>query len=108
SVRVEGPWAPASFPRSWSNHGNPAYSNPASQLRSRDTGSLGRRDREDGEADRSPDRGSRAAADAEVRVHGAAFAARGQEVARAVRDAGAQAPDRHLGLDPADDRRLDE
>ena len=48
------------------------------------------------------------AADREEQVDGAAIAARRQEVARAVRDSDAQAPDRHLRADAADRRRADE
>ena len=49
------------------------------------------------------DVGPGAAADAEDRLHGASLAARGQEVARAVRDPHPQAADRHHALDRADD-----
>ena len=84
--------------------GRPEDPNQAQVVRPRDARPLGGRDRAHG----APHRGARhradAAADEEDDLHGAAFAARRQEVARAVRDPHPQAADRHHAHDAADDR----
>ena len=61
-----------------------------------------------GEAHGRPHRRSGPAAHALRALDGAAVAARGQEVARAVRDPDAQAPHRHLRADAPNRRRPDE
>ena len=53
-------------------------------------------------------RGTDSATDGEEQVLRAALPARGQEVARAVRDPHPQAPARHSGADAADGGRADE
>src|SRR6185503_16180671 len=71
--------------------------------RSVDHGDRGHR-----EADRRAAGGSDSVADLEEQMDRAAVAARGQEIARAVRDPDAQASDRHLRADAADGGRADE
>ncbi len=73
-------------------------------LRPPGAGRLGEGDRGPRRADGRPGLRADPAADADRAVHGAAQPARGQEVARAVRDADAQADHRHLRADRPDGR----
>src|SRR5262245_16983350 len=66
------------------------------------------RDRRDRETYRRAAGGTDSAADRDQQVDGAPFAARGQEVARAVRSPHAQAADRSLRADTAAGGRADE
>ena len=74
----------------------------AEVVRSRDARPVGGRDRAHGAAHRRGDVGPGAAADPQDGLHRAAQPARGQEVARAVRDPHPQAADRHHALDRPD------
>ena len=87
----------------YAKHPHPPQSVRSPRARRFDEG-----DRVDRQAHRR--QGSRAdsAADADREVHGEPFAARRQEVARAVRDSHAQAGSRHRRSDAADGRRADE
>src|SRR6185503_10888841 len=84
------------------------HPHPPPVLLPRDPGQVRRRDRGDGEADRGAYRGTDSAADATDRVHRASFAARGQEVAGAVRDPRSQTAHRYREADAADGRRAAE
>src|SRR5262249_7269244 len=77
-------------------------------LRSPSAGPVREGNRGDGAAHRRARGGPRAPADGDQPVDGAALAARGQEVARAVRDADAQAAPRHPRSDAPDGGRADE
>jgi elongation factor Tu len=97
------------------HHGHPGVDDgerqnphPAQSLRLPSAGPVGDRDRGHGATDRGAHRGPDSAADPHPALHGAALAARRQEVARAVRDPHSQAAPRHPRADPADHRCLDE
>src|SRR5438552_11343379 len=77
-------------------------SHPAEGIRLPRARSVDNGNRRYGEAHRRSDRWPDSIADDEEQVHSAAFAARGQEVARAVRDPHAQAIAGHPRSDAAD------
>src|SRR5437660_6621019 len=83
-------------------------SHPAEGIRLSRAGSVHNGNRRYGEAYRRSNRWSDSIADDEKQIHRAAFAARGQEVARAVRDPHAQASAGHSRSNAADCGRADE
>src|ERR1035438_10004583 len=89
-------------------NGRTENQNPFEGLRLSRAGYFDRRDRRYREAHRSPGCRAHSAADHEEQVLRAAFPARGQEIARGVRDSHAQTADRYSRADPADGGRADE